>query len=174
MDSIIRIEFTPTFQQYLQFTQSTARYPFRRLRPFAYISLFCFAMSPLIDERNQTVLQAYGTFSKALFLPGLLFVFLPASVYFTSRKRWRISSELREPKVYEFSDAGMSVTGTSFHGVQSWTSLVSAQTNGSMIFLVNGQRAAHLIPADAFGNTPQLEAFKTLLRAKVPDCKRLQ
>lgn len=174
MDSAICIQFTPTFLQYKQFVEYTAKRRTRWLRPFGVIALVCFLFVPLLPfEGNPTLLAKYTTCEGFLILPGVLFVFLPLSVYFSAKKRWNTAAELRALRNYEFSDAGLSVSGETFQGFTKWVNIVRAEASGQLIFLYTGQALAYLIPVDCFEDLEQVETFKTLVRKHVTDCTRL-
>lgn len=174
MQPIYRFEFTPTYAQYLQFLRYTARRQARWLRPFAVVALISFIFAPLLPfVDSPTVAAKYQFCLKALILPGVVFLIVPLIVSFSAKKRWNMAAELRAPKSYEFSDAGLSVAGDTFQGFTKWENIVRVETTGSLILLYSAQSGAYLIPAESFGGSEQVESFKEFLRKHVLDCKRL-
>ena len=177
MDSntLIRFEVTLMFEQYLAYQRIHLRRLFRFLRLIAYLSLVCFLFAPAFPlDGNPSLLQKYVDLWTLLILPGLIFVLAPISLARGARKRWKAVSELQETQRYELTDRGLSVTADSFHGSMEWKYFRRAETAGDMILLWQGQPMARIIPMAALGGQENVEAFKALLRSKVPDCKRLR
>ncbi len=174
MDSHICIEFTPTFHQYFNFCRSIQPRILRVLRASAYIGLLGFVLAPFLpSDENLTTLEKYGASIRLLILPALMLISFPLTMYFAVKKRWNVADELRERKVYEFSDAGISVKAGSFESSSSWSNFIKAETVGPTISIFNAQFMAHLIPVSAFSNSEDVAAFKYLLRSKIQNCKRL-
>lgn len=173
-DTPIRFDVTLTFEQYLAYQRVYLRRQFRFLRPIAYLSLICFVFAPAFPlEGNPSLPQKYVDFGTLLILPGLIFVLAPSTLVRGARKRWAATGELQETQHYELTDRGISVTGDSFRAHTDWKYYRRAETAGDMILLWAGQPIARIIPVAALGTSENVEAFKTLLRSKVPDCKRL-
>ncbi|HZK82556.1 MAG TPA: hypothetical protein VFC46_15845 [Humisphaera sp.] len=174
MDSVIRFEFTLTFGDFLRyqyFLQSKQR---RLLLPFAILSFLCFMLMPWIPVSGHSSLRQKYRDYFVLFLPWLIFMVVPLIIRFSAKKRWNAAPNLQEPRVYEFSDAGISVTGRSFAGSTLWNLIPRAEMAGPMILLIGTQREAHIVPLDAVGDSEKVESFKSLIRRKVPDCKNLR
>jgi hypothetical protein len=173
-ESIIRVQYLPTFAHYLRFMRYSATRQTRRLRPFGIIAVVCFLLVPLLPfDGNPSALAKYRTCLGALILPGALFVLLPLTAYFSASKRWNTAAELRESKTYEFSDTGLSVTADTYKGFTHWNNIVRAESTGPLFLLYTAQSAAYLIPVDSFGASERVDAFKALVRKNVPDHKRL-
>ncbi len=174
MDSITRVEYTPNFGDYLRFQKTFRRRSFRVARAIAILFTICFLLAPWIpSEGNPSLLMGYRDYLFALIVPGMVFVIVPLCVYIGTRRQWKRAAELHEPRIYEFSDAGLSTTGRSFSGSTQWANLRRAETNGPVVVLFTRQRAGYFIPLSAIGDAQQVEALKSLLRRNVPDCKRL-
>jgi hypothetical protein len=169
--STISVSVTPTFGDYLRFNWWAI---FRRiwfLIPFAVLSLVVFLASPLLPLPGETALAKYQGAIMGLFLPVMVFLFLPATIYLGARQRWQQAPDLRESRTYSFSDSGIQVKSGGGEGFTTWQYITSADRVGGQFILGSTQPIFYLIPLRAFAAAEEVERFTRLLRAKISGCR---
>jgi hypothetical protein len=99
---------------------------------------------------------------------ALIFIFLPLSMWWSVRKRWQSIAELRVPRTYRVTEAGVEVTSETFSSSFSWDLIASGSRVGDQLALATRQNVFHLIPLADVGPIEQQEAFVDLIKRKVP------
>lgn len=176
-DDPIVVPVTPTFEEFLRFNWSVG---VRRMRLFALIALFwagvllCVPLMAMAQPgfvQMPQGAQAYSCAVPALLLVFVVFVFTPISTYLAVRSQWRTTEQLREPRTYTFTAAGMEVVGTSFAGFTSWSNITRAERAGGLVLLATGPQQFYLVPVGAFDRPAAWERFIELVRANVSECR---
>jgi len=109
------------------------------------------------------------------FIVCVLLVFAyPTLIRWSARKRWHAFPRLAETQKCVFSESGISTDGSSFRWSGSWANWTRAETWGPLIILYRARSAIGYIPLSALGDETKVDALKSLLREKVPDCRRLK
>jgi hypothetical protein len=167
----MRVTTTPDRSVYLRFLFWVGRRQFRFLTPFAVLSIVCFLLVPFLPAQESGLPLRYRDAWPVLFLPGLLFVFVPLQIYAVGRKRWRELPEIWEPRTYVFNDRGFEVVGQSFRTQQDWSLLRIAYKHRDMVLLGTGQRQFFLVSLRDFESPELVDRFLTLVKSKVAKCK---
>ena len=164
----IRISFVPAYGDYRRFVFWAV---FRRLR----ISLFVVvaALALLIGVTAFRVYKEGAAIDRSTILivawVALVLVIIPFSYLRTARKRWLKSLELRLPRTYVFSDAGIESSTVTSQARLTWAYIVKARKLKGLVMLGTGQQAYFLIPVAAFESPQSYEQFLVLVREKVAD-----
>ncbi len=181
----IRVEFTPRFGQYLR---ANFHVVYRQQRLLTWLAagsgvlgvLCCAVAVPLLIFLPD---PGGGAPTLRSVLPGLLlpsilslmplgsFVIQPLLMYVGGRARWRAAVELREPKAYEFTEAGVSGGGAHAAGTLRWDVLTRAETVGGLFVLTTGQRSFVYVPVGAF-SPEAFRALGELVRRKLAETRR--
>ena len=168
----IRVSTTPTYQSYRRLMLWTAMRSQRRLMPWAILAIFCFLVAPTIHLGDPPQpMASYGSAWAVLILPGIVFVMVPVSIILVARKRWRTVPELRAPRAYVFSDAGIEIVADSFHSTFGWDLLVTALRSGDQVLLGTGQNLFYFFRVTDFSSPEDYERLRSLVSSKVADCR---
>ena len=175
MDARFRVEFTPAIEQYRSFFSYSVMRRIRWLIVFVIIELIWFCLFLLFPEpRTMPWVDRLKEGWSLLVLPLIWFLARPIYFLSTTRKRWNNSLELREARIIEFSDGGITETAQNCHISMTWQCWVRAVTTGNLIIVYTGQAFGLIIPCSAIGDANAIESFKTFLKTKVADCSRLK
>ena len=175
MSDVIRIEYTPALRDFQRFNWYLLYRRFWWLFLVACLLLLYFAFAPFMPQQDHpSALTAYGRAWGALLYPVMFLIVVPLTAVISTRRRWKNAAEIREPRSYEFSDAGIKVAGPSFQASVSWQNIGRAETTGTLILLFTRQNLAYLIPEGSFQSEKDANEFKALLRQKVNNCRRLR
>jgi hypothetical protein len=167
----IRIATTPTFGGYLRFAMWMGLRQIRFLVPFAIFAFIAFLLAPVVPFEQQGAVARYRASLGVLILPGIVFVLLPLSIYCGARKRWQIAAELRAPRTYVFSDAGIDIAADTFNSQVAWTHVVTAYKSRDQILLGTGQKQFYLVPVEGFESREQFARFLELVKSKIAHCR---
>ncbi|HEY1186423.1 MAG TPA: YcxB family protein [Gemmata sp.] len=176
-DTPLVVRVTPTFNELLRFNWSVG---VRRMRLLALIALFwtgvvlCVPLMAVAQPELVPMPQGARAIPYAvpvLLLVMVVFVYVPLATYIGLRKQWRTVEQLREPRTYTFTVAGMEVVGTSFAGFTAWSNVSRAERSGGLVLLAIGPQQFHLVPVSVFDRPEVWEQFARLVRANVSDCR---
>jgi hypothetical protein len=164
---MIRFQYQPTFKDYLALQCYSF---FKGLGTRAVPIIIIFGGIILLNifgshstEGTRTLLQVCEANRFILIIPAAVVLGL-AFVYWTSRKRWNASKELRSAKEYVVDDAGVHAKGEGISVSREWSSLKGADFKGGYFFLRSGQHAYHYFPATV---VPDRKTFVDLVSSKV-------
>jgi hypothetical protein len=150
-------------------TVRASRFVQRRQR-FAWIA---WAIWPILLALAVLYL-ATGVPWQKLWLLGLVAVFLLAVQLLTPWiQRWQLrrvyaeTPNLRGPQVYQFSDAGFSITGGAATTTLGWDSFVAVTETDEFFLFFYSKRYAYYLPKRAVGKGIYQGALRGLLRAKL-------
>ena len=163
----IRIHIVPTFRDFWRGVIWATFRQYRRLLLFAILLLVAFLASPLFPGDHAPMAR----YPECLIVPAVIFVFVPLSIYRGTTKRWHKSNELRSPRTYVFSDAGVEASGDTFNSQLAWAHYVTAYKSGDLIFLGMGQNQFTILPLRDFESPQQLARFIELVKSKVVKCR---
>jgi hypothetical protein len=169
----VRVEYTPTFRDYLWLTITVVWRRLQVVAIFAALSLLaslCVGLKVSAAGEGDLAGYAYLLFY-LFFFPAIVFVILPVYVFVSARRQWQTVETLRESKAYEFSDSGIVVESRSASGRATWDNVARADLIRGSIILTYTQPIYLFLPTSAFPDQGVLDAFLDLLRAKVPDCR---
>lgn len=144
---------------------------FRKLLPFAALSLVTFLFAPYWMRLVQfaTPMEAYQQAWFLLLLPA----FVPLIYWLTYRaakKTWNTARQLQEEREYAFDEVGMQIRADSFEGRLEWTNFTYAECYQGLVLIQNGQRQFHFFPVSRL---PAPQEFFDLVSRKVPKTRRL-
>jgi len=93
---------------------------------------------------------------------GLFMVLgLPFSVYRSAKKGFSSNGRLQEPIVYEFTEDGIRISGTSFQSQLDWEKTYKVVELKDWILIYQNKLVANVIPKDSFGDN--LRNFRELI-----------
>ena len=95
------------------------------------------------------------------FTIGLLVIFIPFSIYLSSRKNFSSAGRLKEKMTYEFTSDKIIITGETFKTEMTWTKLYKIQVLKNWILIYQSKTTANIIHKDSFGD--KLIEFKKLV-----------
>ena len=114
---------------------------------------------------------ATGTAWQDLWLLGVAALFLGALTLATPwvqrrqlRRAYAETPSLREPQVYRFSDAGLSITGGPATITLGWDAIVEALETEEFFLLFYSKQCAYYVPKRATGGIAEQGALRALLR----------
>jgi hypothetical protein len=117
---------------------------------------------------------ATGVPWQKLWLLGLVALFLLTLQLLTPWiQRWQLRRAyaetpiLRGPQVYQFSDAGLSITGEAATTTLGWDSFVEAAETDEFFLFFYSKQCAYYVPKRAVGKAIYQRALRALLRAKL-------
>lgn len=168
----ICVEYTPTFRDYLGLTILVV---WRRLKWLAALAALNLVMGLLVllraPLREATAEGGLTAYAFLFFLPVMVFVVVPALVFFSAQNHWRTVEALRLPKVHEFSDSGIAVGSATASGRVGWANIARADLTRGPIILTYTQPIYVFLPVSAFPDPDVRTALLELLRTKVPLCR---
>jgi len=170
MQQEIRVEVLPTFADFLRLNYWVMARRLWLMWVIMIPTLLLFLATPILPIGGN-LLEKYLKTLPAGVMSVIAFGVVPASIYFAARKRWQIVAELREPRTYTFTDAGMQVKANSSEGFTTWQNIASAHRMGDTAVLATVQQQFHLIPLQAFESPEQFAQFRRLLASKIPSCR---
>ena len=142
----------------------------RRRQRFAWIA---WAVWPVLVGLAALYL-ASGVPWQNLWLLGLVALFLLTLQWLTPRiQRWQLrrayaeTPNLRGPQVYQFSDAGLSITGGAATTTLGWDSFVEVAETDEFFLFFYSKQCAYYVPKRAVGKGIYQRALRGLLRAKL-------
>jgi hypothetical protein len=100
----------------------------------------------------------------ALFL-GALQLGVPLIQRWQLRRMYASSPVLREPQVYTFSDAGVTITGGPANLSLGWDAFVRAMETREFFLLFSNPRSAYYLPKRAIGTPADVGELRALLDA---------
>jgi hypothetical protein len=172
--ALFRFEFTLDLADYAAMMRSTVRRVQRAVRWPMVIFLVAYLLIVAVpDGENSSVLDRAGEWWGFLVLPAFFYLLVPLASRRAARKRWIAAPALQERLIYEFSDLGLSMSGESYQQSCHWKNFVSAELAGPVILILTAANVVYIIPVRALGREEQVLEFKTFLRGKAPDCRRL-
>jgi hypothetical protein len=140
----------------------------RRRQRFAWIA---WAIWPLLLALAALYL-ASGVPWQNLWLLGLVALFLLTLQWLTPWiQRWQLrrayaeTPNLRGPQVYQFSDAGLSITGGAATTRLGWDSFVEVAETDEFFLFFYSKQCAYYVPKRAVGKGVYQSALRALLRA---------
>src|SRR5262249_18541683 len=155
----IPVDVTLTFHEYLWFNLHFLIRRYRWIVYFSLISLVAFLASPAFrNDGDKDILSAYVSGSALLILPAIAFFFF-LMVCHAIRRRWQVSSEVREPKKFLFSEKGVEVVGGTNQGTYSWSNIASIIRTRSLVCLGTAEQQYFLIPTNRFTSPNELAQF---------------
>ncbi len=166
---MIRFKYTPSFADYWLFNRWALMRVFRKILPFAALSLLVYLCAPWWFKKLQfaTPVEAYQHTWFLLFLPAFVLVVYLLS-YRAARKAWKTSGPLREERECTFDEAGVQIQGGSYEGRSDWQNFTHAWRYKGLVLIESGQRQFHYFAVSCL---PSPEAFFELVSRKVPKAK---
>ena len=104
----------------------------------------------------------------AFFLAGLI-SFVPWIVRGQLRRAFKETPSLQGPQVYQFSDAGLTITGGAMTLTLGWDSLVEVAETPAFFLFYYSKRQAYYFPKRVITNEQDLNRLRELIRAKMGD-----
>ncbi|PXY02765.1 hypothetical protein DF185_01340 [Marinifilum breve] len=95
---------------------------------------------------------------------GLIVLFIPYSVYRSSKRSFKTNSRLQETITYEFTQDKIRIKGESFDSVMDWTKLHKIVEMKDWILLYQNKLTFNLIPKISFGK--KIEEFRSLAKGQ--------
>ena len=162
----IRFRYKPSFADFWLFNRWALMRGFRKLLPFAALSLGVYLLSPWWFKKLQfaTPVEAYLHTWFLLFLPAFILVVSLVS-YRVAKKTWKKSGLFQEEREYAFDEDGVQIQGGSFEGRSDWQNFTHAGQYKGLVLIQNGQQQFHYFPLSCL---PSPEAFFELVSRKVP------
>ena len=109
-----------------------------------------------------------------MWLLGVVAVFLLTLQWLTpwiqrrqSRRAYAETPNLRAPQVYQFSDAGVSITGGAASTTLGWDSFVEVAETDEFFLFFYSKRCAYYVPKRVVGKGIYQSTLRALLRAKL-------
>lgn len=167
---MIRFIYTPNFQEFWVLNRTMALKQIGILKWFAGILLVSYAFLPWMPNFNhegKTLFEIYTGALMVLILPGLL-VFIMLITYWTAKKRWNLSSELRCKKEYEIGPDGIQIRGDGLNGFLDWKHFTKAECIKGLFVITTTQGAIHYFPESI---VPDCAALRVLLRQHISGAK---
>ncbi|WP_338765701.1 YcxB family protein [Bernardetia sp. ABR2-2B] len=86
-----------------------------------------------------------------IFLSSMV-IYVPISIYFSSKKAYKNQPILHEQMNYEITDEFITVKGGTFKSTQSWANVISVSETKNLILIWENPKAARLIPKESLNN----------------------
>jgi hypothetical protein len=102
----------------------------------------------------------------AFFLAGLI-SFVPWIVRGQLRREYRDNPSLQGPQVYQFSDAGLTITAGATMLTLGWDAFVDAAETPAFFLFYYTKRQAYYFPKRAVSDEQELHRLRELIRAKM-------
>jgi len=167
----IRFTVTPQLRDFVRFQAYHSIRQVKLLFIIAVFLLVVFACAPFMPyQKSTTALEAYRSSVGVLILPAIVFLLLPATIWFSSYRRWQSAPEVREPRQYTFSDRGIEVKAATFSSKFDWTNIREAPVVKGLLLLITAQRAAYIIPLGDAGR--DADRLLVLVDHKLQSSKR--
>jgi hypothetical protein len=109
-----------------------------------------------------------------LLIPFGFFALLFGANYYGARRYWESNASIRETKRYTLTERGIDVAGPTAGGYSGWENVREAfEKEHSFILFVSTQET-YIIPKRFFDGGSQIEAFRDLLRRRLPRKAKLK
>ena len=109
-----------------------------------------------------------------LLIPFGLFALLLGANYYGARRYWDSNASIRETKRYTFDERGINVAGPTAGGYSGWENVREAFEKEHSFILFVSTHEMYIIPKRFLGGTGVLEAFRNLLRRRLPSKAKLK
>jgi membrane-bound metal-dependent hydrolase YbcI (DUF457 family) len=113
---------------------------------------------------------------RALWLVGIVAFFLaalaghtPSLVRWQLRRAYRETPSLQGLQTYQFSDAGLTITGGATTVTLGWDAFVDAAETTEFFLLYYSKRSAYYVPKRVVGDEPELRRLRELIHNKLGD-----
>lgn len=166
---VIQVHSVPTFKAYQRLQLWHSFRSLRPLIPFAILALVCFALAPFFPLEQQGAPARYQAMLNVLFLPGIIFVLVPALVIISAKNRWRVATDLRATRTYHFDDYGIRLSAETFQSAVTWEHIVLAKRSGGQVLLGTAQKQFYIVPIGDFAPAELYDEFRKLVTEKVAD-----
>jgi hypothetical protein len=117
--------------------------------------------------------DSFGTLLCFLFPAIAVFILLPLAVILQVWLRWHAAPLLREAVTVELGEDGIVTTAATASGKTAWANVRKVKRRWGLVIVTQTSRISYLIPLRAFPDPASYEAFKTLVKQKVPDSRHL-
>lgn len=166
---MIRFQYKPTFADYWLFNRWIFVRAFKKLLPFAALSLVAFLCAPFWFKWLQfaTTAEAYQQTWFLLLLPIFVLV-VYGLTYRAATKSWKTAGQLQEEREYTFDETGVQIQGGSYAGSSEWPNFTHAELCQGIVLIQNEQRQFHFFAVSCL---PSPEAFFELVSRKIPKAK---
>lgn len=100
-----------------------------------------------------------------LFLPGMIFVVFPLSIWWGSRRAYQSNPAAQREMIYQFGRQGIASSNGLMHGEVTWEAIVEVlETKKDFLFFVSKQ-SVYLVPKAAIPSPDERQRLRRLVTA---------
>lgn len=164
----MQVQFQLTVDDLLEANQFDSARGFQKYRTVAYS-----AGALLILFLVGLQILYYQMVLNFVFAGAALWMWVYSRVMQRSRRRgvqkaWERSPNQRHPLRYEFSEQGISAKSQTGRGETTWKDVSASFETPRLFLLYTGKHQFFVVPKRSFEAPGQLEAFRGLLRDRIP------